>query len=78
LNAPQSLTADEVYAVIAWLLHLMWITESDTAIEAQAAANTPGTGLSQTRDRMGVVHNTTRSTIHAIAPDERLPPQRRP
>jgi hypothetical protein len=26
LSAPQSLTADEVYAVIDWLLHLMWIT----------------------------------------------------
>lgn len=33
-DAPQSLTADEVYAVIAWLLHENGITEVDTVIDA--------------------------------------------
>jgi cytochrome c len=64
-DAPQSLTADEVYAVTAWLLHENGITEADTVIDARALPQIPcptGTGLSQTRDRMCVVHNTTRST----------------
>lgn len=33
-DAPQSLTADEVYAVVAWLLHENGITEVDTVIDA--------------------------------------------
>ena len=36
LTAPQSLTPDEVYAVVAWLLHQNGIIPSDVAIDAQA------------------------------------------
>lgn len=35
LNAPQSLTPDEVYAVVAWLLHQNGIIPADAAIDAQ-------------------------------------------
>ncbi|CAE6797926.1 hypothetical protein NSPZN2_70185 [Nitrospira defluvii] len=35
LNAPQSLTPDEVYAVVAWLLHQNGILPADAAIDAQ-------------------------------------------
>ncbi|MEK6804965.1 MAG: cytochrome c [Nitrospirota bacterium] len=35
LNAPQSLTPDEVYAVIAWLLHQNGIIPADMIINAQ-------------------------------------------
>ncbi len=34
-DAPQSLTPDEVYAVIAWLLHQNGIIEADAVIDAQ-------------------------------------------
>lgn len=35
LNAPQSLTPDEVYAVVAWLLHQNGIIPADAVIDAQ-------------------------------------------
>lgn len=35
LNAPQSLTPDEVYAVVAWLLHQNGIIPFDAVIDAQ-------------------------------------------
>ena len=35
LTAPQSLTPDEVYAVVAWLLHQNGIIPVDTVIDAQ-------------------------------------------
>ncbi|MDP1948046.1 MAG: cytochrome c [Nitrospirota bacterium] len=35
LNAPQSLMPDEVYAVVAWLLHQNGIIPADAAIDAQ-------------------------------------------
>ena len=35
-NAPQSLTADETYAVIAWLLFQNQIIEEETVIDAQS------------------------------------------
>ncbi|MDP3596645.1 MAG: cytochrome c [Nitrospirota bacterium] len=35
LNAPQSLTPDEVYAVAAWLLHQNGIIPADAVIDAQ-------------------------------------------
>ena len=35
LNAPQSLTPDEVYAVVAWLLHQNGIIPADMIIDAQ-------------------------------------------
>lgn len=34
LNAPQSLTPDEVYAVVAWLLHQNGIVPADAVIDA--------------------------------------------
>jgi cytochrome c len=40
-DAPQSLTADEVYAVTAWLLHENGITEADTVIDARALPQIP-------------------------------------
>ena len=35
LTAPQSLTSDEVYAVVAWLLHQNSIISADAVIDAQ-------------------------------------------
>jgi cytochrome c len=35
LNAPQSLTPDEVYSVVAWLLHQNGIIPASAAIDAQ-------------------------------------------
>jgi cytochrome c len=34
-DAPQSLTADEIYAVIAWLLHKYGIISAETVIDAK-------------------------------------------
>lgn len=34
LTAPQSLTPDEVYAVVAWLLHQNGIIPADAVIDA--------------------------------------------
>lgn len=34
-NAPQSLTSDEVYSVVAWLLHQNGIISEDTVVSAQ-------------------------------------------
>jgi cytochrome c len=35
LNAPQSLTPDEVYSVVAWLLHQNGIIPADATLDAQ-------------------------------------------
>ena len=35
LNAPQSLTPDDVYAIVAWLLHQNGIVPADMVIDAQ-------------------------------------------
>ena len=60
-NAPQSLTPDEMYSVIAWLLHQNGIVDKDAVIDAGtlpwSRCRETGTGLYQTRAQMCLVHN---------------------
>ena len=54
-NAPQSLTPDEVYSVVAWLLFQNQIIAEDAVIDAQTLPKSrcrTGTALSRTRAPM--------------------------